>query len=95
MRLVVEHRLEHFAALAAARDVIGDERGVGVLAALEQGRAANAGDRVLAVEFQEKLVAHHRAAGDEAEGVEARMRADRGASVETCSASAPSPMILT
>ena len=60
--LVVEHRLEHLAALAAARDVIGDERRVGVLAALEQGRAADAGDGVLAVEVQEHLIAHHRAA---------------------------------
>ena len=40
VRLVVEHRLEHFAALAAARDVVGNQRRVGVLAALEQRRAA-------------------------------------------------------
>ncbi len=49
--LVVEHRLEHFAALAAARDVVDDQRRVGVLAALDQGRAADAGHRLLAVEF--------------------------------------------
>ena len=77
MGLVVEHRLEHFAALAAARDMVGDERGVGVLPALDQGGAADAGDGVLAVEFQEQLVAHHGAAGGEGESVEARPRADR------------------
>ena len=78
MGLVVEHRFEHFAALAIARDVVGDQRGVGVLAALEQRRAADAGDGALAVEFQEQLIAHHGAAGGEGERVEARMRADRG-----------------
>ena len=47
-----------------------------MLAALEQGRAADVRDRALAAEAQEQLVAHHRAADREGEGVEARMRAD-------------------
>ena len=58
--------------------MVGDQRGVGVLPALDQGGAADAGDGVLAVEFQEQLVAHHGAAGGEGESVEARPRADRG-----------------
>ena len=57
--------------------VVGDQRGVGMLAALEQARAADAGDGALAVEANEQLVAHHRAAGGEQELVEAGMRADR------------------
>ena len=57
--------------------MVGDQRGVGMLAALEQARAADAGDRALAVEAHEQLVAHHRAAGREQELVEARVRADR------------------
>ena len=77
MGLVVEHRLEHLPALAAARDVVGDQRGVGVLAALDQGRAANAGDGIFAVEPQKQLIAHHGAAGREGEGVKARSGADR------------------
>ena len=63
--LAVEHRLEHLAAAAAAGRVIDDQRGVGMLAAVEQRRAADAGDRALAVEAHEQLVAHHRAAGGE------------------------------
>ena len=56
--LVVEHGLEHLAAGAVVRGMVGDQRGVGVLAALEQARAADAGDRALAVEAHEQLVAH-------------------------------------
>jgi len=78
MSLAIEHRLEHFATLAALRDVVGDERGVSVLPTLDQGGAADAGDGVLAVEFQEQLVAHHGAAGGEGESIKARPRADRG-----------------
>ena len=78
MGLAVEHRLEHFPALAAAGGVVGDQRGVGMLPAFDQGGAADAGDGVFAVEFQEQLVAHHGAAGGEGESVEARPRADRG-----------------
>ena len=49
-----------------------------MLAALEQARAADVGDRALPAEAQEKLVARDRAADVEHEGVEARMRADVG-----------------
>jgi hypothetical protein len=62
---------------------------------LQQGRAADAGHRFHAVEAQENLVAHHRAAGGEGEGIEPRMRADGASKVETCSALAPSPISLT
>ncbi len=72
--LAVEHGLEHLAALAAARDVVGDERRIGVLAVLDQRSAADAGHGVLAVEVQEDLVAHHRAADREGKRVEARAR---------------------
>ena len=48
-----------------------------MLAAVDQGGAANAGDGVLAVEIEEQLIAHHGAAGGEGEGVEARFGADR------------------
>ena len=58
--------------------MVGDERGVGVLTALDQGRAADTGDGVLAVEFQEQLVAHHGAASGESKSVKARPRANRG-----------------
>ena len=61
----------------SADRMVGDQGGVGVLAALEQARAANAGDRALAREAHEQLVAHHRAAGGEQELVEAGVRADR------------------
>ena len=57
--------------------MVGDDRHVGVLAALEQARAADGGDCRLAIEAHEKLVAHHRAAGGEQKLVEARMCADR------------------
>ena len=57
--------------------VVGDQGGVGVLAALEQARAADAGDVPSPVEAHEQLVAHHRGAGGEQELVEAGMRADR------------------
>ena len=75
--------------------MIGDQRGLSMLAAPEQGRAANSGQRPLAVKAQEKLVAARRAAGREQEIIEARMRADRGRRLDTCRAPAPSPMILT
>ena len=76
--------------------VVGDQRGVGMLAALEQARAADAGDGALAVEAHEQLVAHHRAAGGEQELVEARMRADRRHQASRHAARrAPSPVILT
>ncbi len=78
VRLVVEHGLEYFAALAGSGDVIGDQRGIGVLAALEQACAADAGHGALAVEIEKQLIAHHGAAGDEGEGVETRAGADRG-----------------
>ena len=93
--LVVEHRLEHLAAGAVAGHVVGDQRGVGMLAAPEQARAADAGDGALAVEAHEQLVAHHRAAGGEQELVEARhARRSPPSGVETCSAPAPAPVIL-
>ena len=76
--LAVEHRREHLAALAAAGLVVGHQRGVDVLLALEQARAAQARDRALAVEAHEQLVAHHAAADVEGEIVEPRVRADRG-----------------
>ena len=76
--LVVEHGLEHFAALAVRHRVIHHQRRVGMLAALEQARAADVGDRALPAEAQEQLVARDRAADVEHEGVEARMRADVG-----------------
>ena len=57
--------------------MVGDQGGVGVLAAPEQARPADAGDGALAVEAHEHLVAHHGAAGGEQELVEAGMRADR------------------
>ena len=76
--LVVEHRLEDLAALAVRCDVIDDQRGVGVLTALEQCRAADAGDDAFAVEFEEQLIAHHGAAHRERKRVKAGMRADRG-----------------
>ncbi len=75
--LVVEHRLEDLAAGAIAGHVVGDQGRIGVLAAPQQARAADAGDGAFAVEAHEQLVAHHRAAGGEQELVEARMRADR------------------
>ena len=58
--------------------MIDHERGVGMLPAREQARAAEAGVGALAVEAHEQLVAHHGAAGGEGEIVEARARADRG-----------------
>ena len=67
--LAVEHRFEHFAADAAG-PLIDDQRGVGVLAPLQQGGAAHAGDRPLAPEMDGQLVAHHRAAGGQQEYVE-------------------------
>ena len=93
--LAVEHRLEHFAALAAAGRMVGDQRGVDVLAALEQGRAADAGDRALAVEAQEQLVAHHRAAGRERERVEARGAPIAAIRRRDMQRPAPSCVILT
>ena len=64
--LVVEHGLEHLAALAADRRVIDHHRGVGVLACpCSKRRAADVRDRPLAAEAQEQLVARHRAAGGE------------------------------
>ena len=56
---------------------VGEERGIGVLAAVEQGRAANVGDGVFAVEIQKQLIAHHGAAGRKGERVEARSGPDR------------------
>src|SRR5262249_34970069 len=75
--LLVEHRFEHFAAGAVRSSVVGDQCGVGVLAALEQARAADAGDRAFAVESHEGLVAYDGTAGREQKLVEAGMRADR------------------
>src|SRR5690242_4914560 len=45
---------------------------------LEQRSAADTGDGALAVEPQKQLIAHQRAAADEAETIEPRMRADGG-----------------
>ena len=57
--------------------MVGNECGVGVLPALEEGRAANIRDGLLAVELEKELVAHHCAAGGKGEGIEARPGADR------------------
>ena len=53
---------------------------------LEQACAADVGERALAVEANEELVAHHGAAGRIAEVVEPRARADRPSRVtpDTC-----------
>src|SRR5262249_9487192 len=75
---LVAHRLEHLPAGALTPRVVGDQGGVGVLAALEQAGAADAGDRALAAETHERLVAYDAATGSEQKLVEARMRADRG-----------------
>ncbi len=56
--------------------MIRDQRGVGMLALLQQRGAADAGDGFHAVEAKEHLVAHHRAAGGEGKSVEAGMRAN-------------------
>ena len=56
--------------------MVGDQGRVGVLATVEQARAADAGDGPLPVEAHKQLVAHHRAAGREQELVETGVGAD-------------------
>ena len=61
----------------SAYRVIGDQGGVGMLAALEQAGAADPGNGALPGEPHEQLVAHDGATGGEQEFVEAGMGADR------------------
>ena len=74
--------------------MIDHHRGVGMLAALEQGRAADVRDRALAAEAQEQLIAHHRAAGGEQEVLKRACAPTSAISDETCSALSPSRVIL-
>src|SRR5205814_1835408 len=62
---VVEHRLEQLTTCPARNHVIHHERGIDMLAALEQGRAADRCARILSIEAQENLMARDAAAGRE------------------------------
>ena len=44
---LIEHGFEHFAAGASPRDVLGDQRGIGVLPTPHQTGTANARNRLL------------------------------------------------
>ncbi len=74
---IIEHGLEYLPADAVVNGMIGNQRGVGMLAAPEQARAPDACDRTLAIEAHEQLIAHDAGAGREQKFVETRMRADR------------------
>ena len=77
MAAVVDDRAEDFTAGAVRHRVIHEQRGVGVLAAVEQIDAVGLDPGALAGERDGRLIAADGSAGGHAERVEMRMRTQR------------------
>ena len=84
MAAVVDHGAENLAAGAVRHRVIHEQRGVGVLAAVEQIDAVGLDPRALAGKGDGRLVAADARARGHAEGVEMRVRAERDDGTTKC-----------